>query len=69
MLGIRTVGKTDRYVWTDRYLGTLVSRGVPVVTCVEYYADGVEQKDMVYRDLDVEGGDVYTPSTSRRRRP
>ena len=62
MLGIRTVGKTDRYVWTDRYLGTLVSRGVPVVTtCVEYYADGVEQKDMVYRDLDVEGGDVYTP--------
>lgn len=62
MLGIRTVGKTERYVWTDRYLGTLVSRGVPVVTtCVEYYADGVEQKDMVYRDLDVEGGDVYTP--------
>ena len=63
MLGIRTVGKTDRYVWTDRYLGTLVSRGVPVVTtCVEYYADGVEQKDMVYRDLDVEGGDIYNPA-------
>lgn len=62
MLGIRTVSKTDRYVWTDRYLGTLVSRGVRVVTtCVEYYADGIEQKDMVYRDLDVEGGDIYNP--------
>ena len=63
MLGIRTVSKTDRYVWTDRYLGTLVSRGVRVVTtCVEYYADGIEQKDMVYRDLDVEGGDIYNPA-------
>ena len=32
-----------------------------VTTCVEYYADGVEQENMVYRDIDVEGGDIYTP--------
>lgn len=63
MLGIRTVAANEQRVWTDRYRGTILSKTPAqlVVTCVEYYADGVDREHMVYRDTGVEEGDVYNP--------
>ena len=62
MLGIRTVPFTDVTVWTDRYMGTVVSKPSKVETvCVEYYADGIDEAHLVYRDSNVHSGDAYAP--------
>ena len=66
MLGIRTVSKTDRYVWTDRYLGTLVSRGVQVVTTRRVLIPTASsRRTWCTRDLDVEGGRYLHPRRHR----
>ncbi|MFQ7045888.1 MAG: RICIN domain-containing protein [Collinsella sp.] len=63
MLGIRTVPFTDVTVWTDRYKGTVVSKPSKVESvCVEYYADGIDAKHLVYRDSNVHSGDAYAPA-------
>ena len=62
MLGIRTVPFTDVTVWTDRYMGTVVSKPSKVESvCVEYYADGIDEAHLVYRDSNVHSGDAYAP--------
>ena len=62
MLGIRTVPFTDVTVWTDRYMGTVVSKPSKVESvCVEYYADGIDEAHLVYRDSNVHSGDTYAP--------
>ena len=62
MLGIRTVPFTDVTVWTDRYMGTVVSKPSKVESvCVEYYADGIDEAHLVYRDSNVHSGEAYAP--------
>lgn len=62
MLGLRLPSKNTDRIWTDRYRGTVISKPCRIEsTCVEYYADGVDGKHLVYRDSNVHAGDAYAP--------
>ena len=62
MLGLRLPSKNTDRIWTDRYRGTVVSKPCRIETaCVEYYADGIDEAHLVYRDSNVHSGDTYAP--------
>lgn len=62
MLGLRLPSKSTDRIWTDRYRGTVVSKPCRIESaCVEYYADGIDDAHLVYRDSDVHPGDAYAP--------
>lgn len=60
MLGLRLPSKNTDRIWTDRYRGTVVSKPCRIESaCVEYYADGIDEAHLVYRDSNVHSGDTY----------
>lgn len=62
MLGLRLPSKNTDRIWTDRYRGTVVSKPCRIESaCVEYYADGIDETHLVYRDSNVHSGDTYAP--------
>lgn len=62
MLGLRLPSKNTDRIWTDRYRGTVVSKPCRIESlCVEYYADGIDEAHLVYRDSNVHSGDAYAP--------
>lgn len=62
MLGLRLPSKNTDRIWTDRYRGTVVSKPCRIESaCVEYYADGIDEAHLVYRDSNVHSGDTYAP--------
>lgn len=62
MLGLRLPSKNTDRIWTDRYRGTVISKPCRIESvCVEYYADGIDDKHLVYRDSNVHTGDAYAP--------
>ena len=62
MLGLRLPSKSTDRIWTDRYRGTVVSKPCRIESaCVEYYADGIDEAHLVYRDSNVHSGDAYAP--------
>lgn len=62
MLGLRLPSKNTDRIWTDRYRGTVVSKPCRIESaCVEYYADGIDEAHLVYRDSSVHSGDTYAP--------
>ena len=62
MLGLRLPSKNTDRIWTDRYRGTVVSKPSRIESlCVEYYADGIDEAHLVYRDSNVHSGDAYAP--------
>ena len=62
MLGLRLPSKSTDRIWTDRYRGTVVSKPCRIESaCVEYYADGIDEAHLVYRDSNVHSGDTYAP--------
>ena len=62
MLGLRLPSKNTDCIWTDRYRGTVVSKPCRIESaCVEYYADGIDETHLVYRDSNVHSGDTYAP--------
>lgn len=62
MLGLRLPSKNTDRIWTDRYRGTVISKPCRIEsTCVEYYADGIDEAHLVYRDSNVHSGDAYAP--------
>ena len=62
MLGLRLPSKSTDRIWTDRYRGTVVSKPCRIESaCVEYYADGIDDAHLVYRDSDIHPGDAYAP--------
>lgn len=62
MLGLRLPSKNTDRIWTDRYRGTVVSKPCCIESaCVEYYADGIDEAHLVYRDSNVHSGDTYAP--------
>lgn len=62
MLGLRLPSKNTDRIWTDRYRGTVVSKPCRIESaCVEYYADGIDEAHLVYRDTNVHSGDTYAP--------
>lgn len=62
MLGLRLPSKNTDRIWTDRYRGTVVSKPCRIESvCVEYYADGIDEAHLVYRDFNVHSGDTYAP--------
>lgn len=62
MLGLRLPSKNTDRIWTDRYRGTVISKPCRIETaCVEYYADGIDDAHLVYRDSNVHSGDAYAP--------
>lgn len=62
MLGLRLPSKNIDRIWTDRYRGTVVSKPCRIESaCVEYYADGIDEAHLVYRDSNVHSGDTYAP--------
>lgn len=62
MLGLRLPSKNTDRIWTDRYRGTVVSKPCRIESaCVEYYADGIDEAHLVYRDSNVHSGDTYVP--------
>lgn len=62
MLGLRLPSKNTDRIWTDRYRGTVVSKPCHIESlCVEYYADGIDEAHLVYRDSNVHSGDAYAP--------
>ncbi len=45
-----------------RYRGTVISKPCRIESvCVEYYADGIDDAHLVYRDSNVHSGDAYAP--------
>lgn len=63
MLGLRLPSKNTDRIWTDRYRGTVVSKPCRIESaCVEYYADGIDEAHLVYRDSNVHSGDTYAPA-------
>lgn len=62
MLGLRLPSKNTDRIWTDRYRGTVVSKPCRIESaCVEYYADGIDEAHLIYRDSNVHSGDTYAP--------
>ena len=62
MLGLRLPSQNTDRIWTDRYRGTVVSKPCRIESaCVEYYADGIDEAHLVYRDSNVHSGDTYAP--------
>lgn len=62
MLGLRLPSKNTDRIWTDRYRGTVISKPCRIESlCVEYYADGIDEAHLVYRDSNVHSGDAYAP--------
>lgn len=51
MLGLRLPSKNTDRIWTDRYRGTVVSKPCRIESaCVEYYADGIDDKSVVFTE-------------------
>ena len=62
MLGLRLPSRNTDRIWTDRYRGTVISKPCRIESvCVEYYADGIDDAHLVYRDSNVHSGDAYAP--------
>ncbi len=63
MLGAAFAFKNYRsHLQPDRYRGTVISKPCRIESvCVEYYADGIDDAHLVYRDSNVHSGDAYAP--------